>query len=144
MNRILDEMDGKQARRTGNGSGMGLLFDHGCDCFSVGVQLLINFYIWGLGQTHLSVLCLVASYGAFYCATLEEYYRGTLVLSKGDAPTDGAFAIIILTFVLGFTGTDFTSKVINKEPFLGVEEITVAQIFGLLVFVFSIVTCIIK
>jgi len=31
--RMLDEMDGKQARRTGNSSPLGLLFDHGCDAF---------------------------------------------------------------------------------------------------------------
>jgi ethanolaminephosphotransferase len=35
--RLLDEMDGKQARRTGNSSGLGLLFDHGCDCFAMGL-----------------------------------------------------------------------------------------------------------
>ena len=30
----LDAMDGKQARRTGSGSALGLLFDHGCDAFN--------------------------------------------------------------------------------------------------------------
>jgi ethanolaminephosphotransferase len=35
--RMLDELDGKQARRTGNSSPLGLLFDHGCDSFSVGL-----------------------------------------------------------------------------------------------------------
>ena len=34
--RILDELDGKQARRTGNASPLGLQFDHGCDAFTVG------------------------------------------------------------------------------------------------------------
>ena len=34
--RMLDEMDGKQARRTGNSSPLGLIFDHGCDAFSTG------------------------------------------------------------------------------------------------------------
>ena len=32
--RMLDEMDGKQARRTGNSSPLGLMFDHGCDAFT--------------------------------------------------------------------------------------------------------------
>ena len=36
--RMLDEMDGKQARRTGNSSPLGLIFDHGCDAFSIGFQ----------------------------------------------------------------------------------------------------------
>lgn len=28
---MLDNIDGKQARKTGNGSTLGSLFDHGCD-----------------------------------------------------------------------------------------------------------------
>ncbi len=31
MNTVFDNMDGKQARRTGAGSPMGMLFDHGTD-----------------------------------------------------------------------------------------------------------------
>jgi ethanolaminephosphotransferase len=38
---MFDEMDGKQARRTGNSSPLGMLFDHGCDAFTVGTQTLI-------------------------------------------------------------------------------------------------------
>jgi len=33
--RLLDEMDGKQARKTGNSSPLGLLFDHGCDSWTI-------------------------------------------------------------------------------------------------------------
>ena len=39
--RLLDELDGKQARRTGNSSPLGLIFDHGCDAFAVGLQCMI-------------------------------------------------------------------------------------------------------
>lgn len=39
--RILDEMDGKQARRTGNSSPLGLLFDHGCDSMTAGLFSLM-------------------------------------------------------------------------------------------------------
>mmetsp|Transcript_9729 Transcript_9729/g.14817 ORF Transcript_9729/g.14817 Transcript_9729/m.14817 type:complete len:117 (+) Transcript_9729:194-544(+) len=39
--RMFDEMDGKQARRTKNSSPLGLLFDHGCDAFSMGLQAMI-------------------------------------------------------------------------------------------------------
>ena len=35
--RILDELDGKQARKTGNSSPVGLLFDHGCDAYTTTV-----------------------------------------------------------------------------------------------------------
>jgi len=40
MYRMLDEMDGKQARRTGNSTPLGLMFDHGCDAFSMGLVTL--------------------------------------------------------------------------------------------------------
>lgn len=33
----LDNMDGKQARRTGSSSALGLLFDHGCDSINAGL-----------------------------------------------------------------------------------------------------------
>ena len=39
--RMLDEMDGKQARATTNSSPLGLIFDHGCDCFTTGFQVII-------------------------------------------------------------------------------------------------------
>jgi ethanolaminephosphotransferase len=31
---LCDNMDGKQARRTGSSSPLGMLFDHGIDCFT--------------------------------------------------------------------------------------------------------------
>lgn len=40
--RLLDEMDGKQARKTGNSSPLGLLFDHGCDSFIVGFMIIMT------------------------------------------------------------------------------------------------------
>jgi ethanolaminephosphotransferase len=38
---MLDEMDGKQARRTGNSSPLGMLFDHGVDAFTVGFETIM-------------------------------------------------------------------------------------------------------
>jgi phosphatidylglycerophosphate synthase len=38
---MLDEMDGKQARKTGNSSPLGLLFDHGCDSFTTALLTII-------------------------------------------------------------------------------------------------------
>jgi phosphatidylglycerophosphate synthase len=34
-------MDGKHARKTGNASVVGLLFDHGCDSFIIGFFIMI-------------------------------------------------------------------------------------------------------
>ena len=46
MNTVLDNMDGKQARRTGSGSPMGMLFDHGSDAFTaVMSSILLGRYM---------------------------------------------------------------------------------------------------
>lgn len=39
--RLLDEMDGKQARRIKASSPLGLLFDHGCDAFTMGFAAIV-------------------------------------------------------------------------------------------------------
>jgi phosphatidylglycerophosphate synthase len=49
----LDALDGKQARRTGTGSCLGELFDHGCDAFTtvmVVCLLPIGYWPCGAGQ----------------------------------------------------------------------------------------------
>lgn len=38
---ILDNMDGKQARRTHSSSPLGLLFDHGCDSITSCVYIFV-------------------------------------------------------------------------------------------------------
>lgn len=42
----LDAVDGKQARRTGQASPLGQLFDHGCDSISLIVFILLNAQIY--------------------------------------------------------------------------------------------------
>lgn len=41
----LDAIDGKQARRTNSSTPLGELFDHGCDCVSIGEYFLLFFYL---------------------------------------------------------------------------------------------------
>lgn len=39
----LDNLDGRQARRTGNSSPLGLLCDHGCDAIAVTISSVVSF-----------------------------------------------------------------------------------------------------
>jgi phosphatidylglycerophosphate synthase len=57
----LDAIDGKQARRTGNSSPLGLIFDHGCDCFSVGIQVLIFCRILQTGDNAIAAYMLIST-----------------------------------------------------------------------------------
>jgi ethanolaminephosphotransferase len=88
----LDNMDGRQARRTGSGSPLGLLFDHGCDAVN-SVFGSANWIIsMGLHPLHDAYLCasmLLGPYALFYFGTWEEYYTGELVLPILNGPSEG-------------------------------------------------------
>jgi ethanolaminephosphotransferase len=79
-----DCMDGKQARRTGQSSPLGQLFDHGFDCICnlahISTQagyLLVGGSYWFYGfQGSL--------FFAFFMAQWEEYYTGELTHAMGN------------------------------------------------------------
>jgi phosphatidylglycerophosphate synthase len=42
----LDNMDGKQARRTGASNALGMVFDHGCDAINAGMHVYRDKYVY--------------------------------------------------------------------------------------------------
>ena len=106
---MLDEMDGKQARKTGNSSPLGMLFDHGCDSIVVGMQGLIGAKLYGCGDTMMGFLPIVSVCCTFYFAMLEEYYRGIMVLPVGNGVTDGSIIMIWMFFTLGIFGNKWAT-----------------------------------
>lgn len=99
--RMLDEMDGKQARQTGNSSPLGLLFDHGCDAFATVLQALISLRCMQVGNNLFAYAVIVTLMASFYYATLEQYYVGTMRLPMINAVSEGT---VIGTGVYIFTG----------------------------------------
>ena len=87
----LDNMDGKQARRTGSSSPLGMLFDHGCDALNSPLGS-INWCV-AMSINHSTPLIifwtLAASAIPFYISTWEEYYTGSLVLPIINGPSEG-------------------------------------------------------
>jgi ethanolaminephosphotransferase len=104
--RMLDEMDGKQARKTGNSSPLGLLFDHGCDSFTTSLVSLMVMKVIQMGNGSLIMFTLLGSTQSFYFSTLEEYYIGGLFLGVGNGATDGSLPIIALFIYCGLYGND--------------------------------------
>lgn len=101
----LDNMDGKQARRTGSSSPLGLLFDHGCDA----INSIFGSAGWivGLGLTleHDYYMCLaiiLGPFAMFYVATWEEYYTGELILPLINGPNEGLFGGALLSLTACF------------------------------------------
>ena len=110
MYRILDEMDGKQARRTGNSSPLGMLFDHGCDAFSTSFLLMAIARMVDMGD-NLSTMGIVSGATAlFHFSTIEEYYVGGLYLGFMNPVTDLSIIVYALFIYLGFAGNGWFVK----------------------------------
>jgi len=113
----LDNMDGKQARKTGSSSALGLLFDHGCDAMNsimgsanwIAAMGMVAGSVSDLlgktthgniqdqswlsevfgGDAVLAALLMLCPMIAFYISTWEQFYTGKLVLPPFNGPSEG-------------------------------------------------------
>jgi len=97
-----DAMDGKQARRTGSGSPLGMLFDHGCDALNCTVMALTVVSTIQLGPSVGTVIFCAVAWAGFFAATLEEYYTGELHLPIINGPNEGLHASALLYVMAAF------------------------------------------
>lgn len=100
-----DNVDGKQARRTGTSSPLGELFDHGCDALNTTFVTILQCVALGLGHTHLSAIMLMTTVAGFYFSTAEEYYTKVLYLGYVNGPTEGILLTCFAFIWSGFYGT---------------------------------------
>lgn len=100
----LDAVDGKQARKTGSGSPLGLLMDHGCDAVNTTVLALSLASVLQLGPTWRSALLWASAGAGFFFATLEEYYTGELHLPIINGPNEGLLIISLIHFITAAVG----------------------------------------
>jgi ethanolaminephosphotransferase len=77
---ICDNCDGKQARRTGTTSALGMLLDHGLDSVTAVINNFILQRVMQMGNGPYNMWGLIVSTMPFYLAMLEQYYTGELVL----------------------------------------------------------------
>jgi len=104
--RVLDNLDGRQARRTGSSSPLGHLFDHGCDTLNVFLSGLNCTAALKLGSKSFYSLGLVwlVAMGQFFGATLEEFFNGALNLGYINGPSEGILlieAMYLASFLFG-------------------------------------------
>jgi len=105
----LDNMDGKQARRTGSSSAMGLLFDHGCDAFNC---ILISANLrcaMGVKPSDLWQCAAIefSSFGIFFMATWEEYHTHKLIQTFMNCPTEGLIVSAMISFTSFVYGVSY-------------------------------------
>ncbi|CAH7670949.1 CDP-alcohol phosphatidyltransferase-domain-containing protein [Phakopsora pachyrhizi] len=100
----LDNVDGKQARRTGTSSPLGELFDHGIDSLNCVLGGLIQCSAIGTGHTFYAVFIIVVACWPMYLSTWEEYHTGVLFLGYINGPTEGILIAIAILLNSSFNG----------------------------------------
>ena len=105
----MDGMDGKQARRTGTGSPLGEVVDHGCDAFSACAYATILCYAFSFNaKTNRLLVCAITSCGRwnFGLDTVTSTYQGLLPINDFDAQEIQIICqiVFLLTAYLGPSG----------------------------------------
>lgn len=101
----LDNIDGKQARRTGTSTALGMLMDHGCDAMSCYFLCNCVVRIVGITDEKLALYGTFTVLFIFYLSVWAQYYsNGVMSLGKVNAVDDGIPAVYCLALLTIFTG----------------------------------------
>lgn len=93
-----DNVDGRQARRTGSSSPLGELFDHGVDSLNCTFGAILQLAAIQSGHTPLAVGLVIVPTWPMYLSTWEEYHTGVLYLGYFNGPTEGI--LLACTFMI--------------------------------------------
>lgn len=100
----LDNIDGKQARRTGTSSGLGELFDHGIDSLNCTLASLLETSAMGIGPTPVGAFTALIPCLPMYFSCWETYHTHTLYLGYFNGPTEGLLIASLIMIVSGAFG----------------------------------------
>jgi len=100
----MDNIDGKQARRTGTSSGLGELFDHGIDSLNCTLASLCENAAMGLGTSRAGVFTSLVPCLPMFFSTWETYHTHTLYLGVFNGPTEGLIIACTLMCISGYYG----------------------------------------
>jgi len=131
-----DNMDGKQARRTGSSSSLGMLYDHGLDSVSGWIMALNLGCAIRLENGLVSYCCLLlVPVLGFYFTMWEEYHLDFLNFGMINPVDEG---ITIMNLILIFSGI-VGSSWWTHEAFFGLNRNHVLAIMVVAACVFGII-----
>lgn len=133
---VLDNLDGRQARRTASSSPLGHLFDHGCDAINVTLATLTMTTALRLNLAQAWMFVVLAQIGLVACG-IEEYVTGRMILREINGPNEGVLLLVGNLFITSYFGapawhvplssSSTTSININITPVdLGISATVVA------------------
>ena len=117
----MDNIDGKQARRTGTSSGLGELFDHGIDSLNCTLASLLQISAMGLGPTPLGAFTAMVSTLPMFFSTWETYHTHTLYLGYFNGPTEGLILASTIMLISGLYGVQMWHQPLSD--FVGFSDV---------------------
>eukprot|EP01036_Dinobryon_divergens_P024682 gene24682-33154_t len=105
----LDNMDGKQARKTGSSSPLGMLFDHGCDAINSSITTVT------IGSVML-VFGMLCGQVVLFFATWEEHYVGMFILPAINGPSDGLVVAVSICMLSALQGAHWWTQTLTVLP----------------------------
>jgi len=100
----MDNIDGKQARRTKTSSPLGELFDHGIDSLNCTLASLLETAALGLGTSKTGAFMALLPCLPMFFSTWETYHTHTLYLGHFNGPTEGLLIACIMMIISGASG----------------------------------------
>lgn len=97
----LDNLDGKQARRTGSSSSLGQFFDHGCDAITGCLELMKVAMVMDFGPTKKTFIFISCMGIGFLLTTWEEFCTHKFYLGYLNGPDEGLFLLGVAQIVAG-------------------------------------------
>ncbi|CAI6281237.1 unnamed protein product [Periconia digitata] len=109
MYSTMDNVDGKQARRTGTSSPLGELFDHGIDSLNCTLASLLETAAVGYGSTQIGAFTALVPVLPMFFSTWETYHTHTLYLGYFNGPTEGLILACTFMCMSGYFGPQIWS-----------------------------------
>lgn len=118
-----DNLDGAQARRTGSGSPLGQLLDHGVDsCCALVTSIALSSSL-GFGLSQDFIVLMLAIMLQFYIAGLEEKFTGCFVLGSISGASEGICLVLVLHLLSFVCGRTLFQKLLSDEFLWPVKRI---------------------
>ncbi|KAH3764309.1 CDP-alcohol phosphatidyltransferase [Pelomyxa schiedti] len=127
---LADNVDGKQAKRTGAGSPLGELFDHGVDSLVMGMMGVMLLAVVN-APLPLAVAGFISSLIPFWLAHWEEYHAGELIMGAFTGPTEMQHMFVFGLIFTMIVGPEFWAAPMS-------QSIDIPRLHFGLVFVISI------
>ena len=115
----LDNLDGRQARRTGNSSPLGQFFDHGCDAITGVLEMMKVAATLGMGCGMPTFLFILMMAIGFSMTSFEEYVTHSFYLGYINGADEGlAFLTLVHILCVFDVDRDWGMKLVNPVTYV--------------------------